>query len=73
MPRYAFGAIPETRTRPRAPVGVASADPDALAVQIAALDAAFEARPDATAAERAGYQQRRAELKAHLEELLSHR
>ena len=52
---------------------VRGADPDALAVQIAALDAAFEARPDATAAERAGYQQRRAELKAHLEELLSHR
>ena len=49
------------------------ADPNLLAAEIAALDAAFEQRPDATSEERAAYQRRRATLKARLEELLSRR
>ena len=52
-------------------VSAAGADPDRLAAEIAALDAAFEARGGATAAERAAYERRRAELKARLEELLA--
>ncbi len=59
------------KTRPPVLAGAASADPDVLAAEIAALDAAFEARGDATAAERAGYERRRAELKARLEDLLA--
>ncbi len=60
------------RTRP-APATSVPADPDALAAQIAALDAAFESRTDATASERGAYQRRRAELKARLETLLTRR
>jgi outer membrane murein-binding lipoprotein Lpp len=60
------------RTRP-APVSVVASDAATLAAQIAALDEAFEQRPEATSAERDAYQRRRAELKAHLEQLLLHR
>jgi len=58
------------KTRPPVLASAAGADPDALAAEIAALDTAFEARGDATAAERAAYQRRRADLKARLEEVL---
>ena len=61
------------KTRAPALVTAASGDPELLAAEIAALDAAFEDRRDVTAAERAGYQRRRADLKARLEELLSRR
>jgi hypothetical protein len=60
------------RTRP-IPGSVIPADADTLAAQIAALDVAFEGRTDATPADRDTYQRRRAELKAHLEQLLLHR
>jgi hypothetical protein len=54
------------------PASMIPADADTLAAQIAALDEAAEQRPEATAAERDAYQRRRAELKARLEDLLSH-
>jgi hypothetical protein len=60
------------RTAPAA-VGVVSSDPNVIAAEIAALDAAFEDRADAPPEERAAYQRRRATLKARLEELLSRR
>ncbi len=60
------------RTLPSPAIGV-PANPDAIAAQIAALDAAFESRPDAAPAERGAYQRRRAELKARLEDLLARR
>jgi hypothetical protein len=59
------------RTRPPVLVGAASADPDVVAAEIAALDAAFEARGAPSPADRAAYESRRAELKARLEELLA--
>ncbi|MBI2404069.1 MAG: hypothetical protein HYV20_15300 [Gemmatimonadetes bacterium] len=46
-------------------------NPNVIAAEIAALDAAFEQRPEATPEERAAFQRRRAALKARLEELLS--
>ncbi len=48
-------------------------DPNVIAAEIAALDAAFENRADVTPEERAAYQRRRSALKAGLEELLSRR
>jgi len=60
------------RTRP-APAAAVPADPEAIAAQIAAMDAAFEGRSDATGADRDAYQRRRAELKSRLEQLLLHR
>jgi hypothetical protein len=59
------------RTREATRLAPASADPELLAAQIAALDAAFEGRKAATTAERSAYQRRRALLKSRLEELLS--
>lgn len=58
------------RTLPSAATGV-PADPEVVAAQIAALDAAFEGRTNATAPERSAYQRHRAELKAQLESLLA--
>lgn len=60
------------RTLPTAATAV-PADPEVLAAEIAALDAAFEQRAEATPEERAAFQRRRAALKARLEELLSRR
>ena len=60
------------RTLPAAATPLPS-DPNLLAAEIAALDAAFEQRPDATSDERSAYQRRRAMLKERLEELLSQR
>jgi hypothetical protein len=60
------------RTRP-VPASVIPADADTLAAQIAALDEAFEQRPEATPAERDAYQRRRADLKSRLQDMLSRR
>jgi hypothetical protein len=60
------------RTRTPALARATVTDPAVLAAEIAALDAAFEARADATFGERAAYERHRAELKARLEELLAH-
>jgi hypothetical protein len=60
------------RTRP-VPASVTPTDAGTVAAQIAAMDQAFESHPDATPADRDAYQRRRAQLKAHLEELLARR
>ena len=58
------------RTGP-VPAAVLPANPDVIAAEIAAMDAAFETRTEATPSDRAAYQRRRAELKSRLEALLS--
>lgn len=58
------------RTQPAVATAL-PADPNLIAAEIAALDAAFEQRPDPTPEDRAAYQRRRAVLIARLEELLS--
>jgi hypothetical protein len=60
------------RARP-VPASAIPADADTLAAQIAALDAAFESCADATPADRDAYQQRRADLKSRLQDMLARR
>ena len=69
----AAGLVAAWRRSGPVAAGAVPTDANALAAEIAALDIAFEQRPDASTEERAAYQRRRAALKACLEELLSRR
>ena len=69
----AAGLVIAWRKIQPAPGRMVARDPSVLAAQIAALDAAFAARPGTTEAARAAYEHQRAALKAELETLLQER